>query len=465
LQQLETLEGSEALRFQKGTIREAIVDFFAETLQEVTFTVLEGGTINVEKTFTDSECDEAFDRALHACTVKLLEVAADPYSFCPMEVLWVIPEDVRASLFECFAVQRLEEEILREHVRERVNRVFNLDEQEVVLFLRNRVYIRRNVALQKLPSGTERRFAGQSAEVLAQGYSSHFPNGAWSEIEGVLPDILKDRLDFTTIDNRTFIRRFIPVFRSMVEVILLEKFNELHKEDLLAFSGYILRNHFDAILKFTANDLLGHIERRDKNAELFIKYYNGDVKIDDEGNKVVQHAILDKYNQKWNYTAILSTLIQWKEGKNRAGSQETKLRKLMTRQNEAKAVFSKELPLKQQADGLKGDLKDKIEANRHAFKELKQASGSSKALMQKNHATMLNMKNEDRRLIEELKALYKEYEALDKRYINALKDLQNRKKQVGMQATELKETLTQNKAIKKNYDTIVFSLATVLAKR
>ncbi|MDX1295275.1 MAG: hypothetical protein R3302_03355 [Sulfurimonadaceae bacterium] len=431
----------------------------------MTVTVLEGGQINIEKAFAVPEHNETFDRALHECTVKLLEVAADPYSFCPMEVLWVIPRDVRESLFASYNGCRLEEEVLREYIRERINHVFRLDEQEVVLFLREQIFIRRNIPIQKDKTGTERRFAGKSAEVIQEGYKEHFPKGAWVEIEPVLPDILKDRLDFTSIDNRTFIRRFIPVFRSMVEVILLEKIEALHKEDLLAFSGYVLRNHFDSILKFTANDLLGHIEQRNKNAESFIKYYNGDVKIDDEGNKVVQHAILDKYNQKWNYTAILSTLIQWKEGKNRAASQEVKLRKLMQRQEEAKAVFEKELPMKEQADGSKNSLKEKIEANRRAFKELKQVSGSSKALMQQNHATMLNMKNEDRRLIEELKALYKEHEALDKRYHNALKELQNRKKQVGMQATELKETLTQNKAIKKNYDAIVFSLASVLAKR
>ena len=251
----------------------------------------------------------------------------------------------------------------------------------------------------------------------------------------------------------------------MVEIMILGKINDLGKDDLIAFSGFILRIYFDAILKYTAETLLKYIEKRNKNAELFIKYYNGNVVIDDEGNKIVQHAILDSNNQKWNYSSILSILIQWKEARNRAKSQEDKLREILERRKAAELSLSKTEPAKQYADKIIDALKEQINANRNKFKQFKEESVTSGKIQQTHRDILLNMKSDDNKLVEQLRKAYEEHDTDLRRYDNALKEVKNWQRQAASHAQQLKETYAQNKIIKANYTRILNALTSVFAKR
>jgi hypothetical protein len=464
LKRLETTYPIEMLNQNKGAIKQAIIDHFAETDQVIMLSVYKDH-ITVKKEFIDETRDEQYDRSLHACTIRLLAILSDPDTFRSSGILWIIPSEIRQELYTFYQTGHVDEEGIKHELRLRIEQLFGLDEHEIVLFLRQRIYIRKSVAIPNDRQSKERRFAGRSPEVMQEHCKEHFPDGAWADIEEILPDTMQDRLDLTAISNRRFIKTFVPVFRAMVEIVVLEKLGTLQKDDLLAFSGYILRNHFDAILRYVAIDLLGHIESRDKNAENFIKYYNGEIVIDDEGNKIVHHAILDSEGQKWNYSSILSILIQWKEAKNRARHQDEKVRELLERQKAAEASLERAEPKRAQADKAIDALKKQVNANREAFKRLK-ADGKSPSQDHQAHRNMLiKLRDEDRRLVELLRKSYEEHDADLRAYDNALKAVNSWRQQASSNAKQLKEIHEQNKVIKKNHNQIIKALITVLAKR
>lgn len=463
LKSLETEFSPELLRQKKGTIKQAITEHFAQTFQEIILSVYEEH-IEVNKTLIDPSKDAAFDRCLVQCDLKLLEIKNNPERYQPVDILWAIPHERRVELFSYFNTALSNEEI-KEQIRDRLSVLFELDEDEIILFLRNNIYIRKNVAAQKKREAQERRFAGKSPEEMKELCTDYFPDGIWPGIEALLPDTIEDRLNFSTISNRKFIKTFIPVFRSMVEIMLLEKIKDLGRDDLIAFSGFTLRNNFDAILTVTAKNLLEHIEKRDKNAETFIKYYDGSVIIDDEGKKVVQHAILDVHNQKWNYSSILSILMQWKEAKVRAATYEEKLKQLLERQHTAEEAVEKLEPANKGAVHEIDLFKEKVNNNRKAFKALKTECERSSKIMQAKRPELIKLRDLDRDLVNQLKKIYEKHDKVLKQYSNREKEFQNWHRQASDHAKQFKEVLAQKKVIKGNYDGIIRALITVFAKR
>ncbi len=464
LKDLETQFSSELLRQKKGTIKQAVTEHFTQTFQEIVLSVYEE-RIEITKAFIDPLKDAAFDRVLFQCDLKLMEIRNNPERYRPVDVLWVISHERRVELFSYFERTSLGIEAVKEHIRERFSIIFELEEDEIVLFLRDNIYIRKHAADRKKKEGEERRFAGKSPEEMQKFCVKHFPDEIWTNIKALLPDILEDRLNFSTISNRKFIKTFIPVFRSMAEIILLEKIKKVGKDDMLAFSGFVLRNNFDVILKYTANNLLEHIEKRDKNAEIFVKYYDGSVVIDDEGKKITQHAILDAHNQKWNYSSILSILMQWKEAKVRSHSYEKKLKQLLERQNIAEEAVKKIEPAKRSADSDIDAMKEKVNANRKVFKKLRTACEHSAELMRTKRPELLELRDRDRDLITKLKKVYEKHDKALKQYSNREKEFHNWHKQASDHAKQFKEVLAQSKVIKGHYDGIVKALITVFAKR
>ena len=87
------------------------------------------------------------------------------------------------------------------------------------------------------------------------------------------------------------------------------------------------------IFIFTAKVLLDFIENRNKNAENFIKYYNEDVIIDTNGNKIQKYAIIDSKQQKWNYSSIVSVMMQYKQAKIKLASQADAIQAALLRVN------------------------------------------------------------------------------------------------------------------------------------
>ena len=293
---------------------------------------------------------------------------------------------------------------------------------------------------------------------MSQMFDTLFPDGLLQEIEEFLPEVLDEQLNFTNIDNVTFNKNYIQSFRSMVEILLVETVENMPMDKLEGFTGYVLRQYFDDILVYTARELLYYVEERNKNAEAFVKYYKDEVVIDADGKKIQKYAIIDAKNQTWNYSAILSVLMQYTQAKKRVEQQDTKIANIEKRIEEIKGEVAYERQEKQTAEEHVQRLNEHLTLKK-AQMHRRESGGENNAVWQAQAS------KEHSELLDEMKTSREEALFAGRRYQNKLTELDNWKKQLVAHHTQMKEIRQQNENIIEMINLIVDAIAVVFAKR
>lgn len=311
LDKLKVPKDEKIFELKKGTLIEGIVEYFNLTFQTVSVDI-SLHNCSITKHFTDDTSSELLDRMLFKHSKLLIDISQQNEAYRTLPYLLSIPEETRDLLLKGFIDKNESMEKARKMLRLQIQPIFNVGERDITFFLRGRIWIRYYTPPKKVLKGEDKRFAGESQEELAGMYQMYFPNGTWKDIESILSEVLEEKLNFGIIDNATFTKTFIPVFRGMIEILLIDVVNPKDRNKIEGFTGYILRIYFDKILLYTAKNLLLFIEKRDKNAEIFIKTFSDDTLIDSSGKKTKKHAIVDEKEQTWNYVTILSILMQYK---------------------------------------------------------------------------------------------------------------------------------------------------------
>ncbi|MCL4430830.1 MAG: hypothetical protein M1300_00730 [Epsilonproteobacteria bacterium] len=320
LDKLNIAKDEKLFELKKGTLIEGIVEYFNLTFQVVSVDI-SLNNCSITKHFTDDTSSEILDRMLYKHSNVLIDISQQKDAYRTLPYLLSLPEETRDLLLQGFIDKNESMDKARKMLRLQIQPIFNLGERDITFFLRGRIWIRYYTPPKKVPEGEDKRYAGESQEELATMYQTYFPNGLWKDIESILNEVLEEKLNFSVIDNATFTRTFIPVFRGMIEILLIDIMNPKDRPKIEGFTGYILRIYFDRILLYTAKNLLLFVENRDKNAEVFIKTFSDDTLIDSTGKKTKKHPIVDEKQQTWNYVTILSILMQYKQAKLRIISQ------------------------------------------------------------------------------------------------------------------------------------------------
>lgn len=320
LNKLNISNNKQLFDLKKGTLIDAIENYFNLTFQHITVDITLSNC-SITKNFIDEAGSEEFDRLLYTNSKLLINTARQKEKFHILPFLLLIPEEVKNTVFKLFLDKNITITKARTLTRFQVEPIFELSEKDIIFFLRGRMWIRYFTAPKQVLDGKEKRFAGESAEELDAMYCTYFPNGMWQDIVAILDEVLDQKLNFSIIDNATFSKTFIPVFKGMIEILLIDVISPDERERIEGFTGYVLRKYFDQILLHTVKYLLTFVENRDKNAEVFIKHYSDDVLIDSTGKKTYKYAIIDAKQQTWNYVTILSILIQYKQAKLRIVTQ------------------------------------------------------------------------------------------------------------------------------------------------
>lgn len=320
LNKLNISNDNQLFNLKKGTLIDAIEDYFNLTYQRICVDITLH-TCSITKNFIDEGGSEEFDRLLYTNSKLLINTAQQKENLHILPFLLLIPEEVKNTVFKLFLDQQITITKARTLTRFQVEPIFELSEKDIIFFLRGRMWIRYFTPTKKITDGKEKRYSGESVEELDAMFSNYFPNGIWQDIEAILDEVLDQKLNFSIIDNATFTKTFIPVFRGMIEILLIDVITPDEREKIEGLTGYVLRKYFDQILLHTAKYLLMFVENRDKNAEVFIKNYSDDVLIDSTGKKTHKYAIIDSKQQTWNYVTILSILIQYKQAKLRIVTQ------------------------------------------------------------------------------------------------------------------------------------------------
>lgn len=453
---LQTLDIDNITLFddKKGAIKKALVTYFEARNQSVEVE-LSFNRCTLSKSFVDLNISETFDRKLFQNSLRFIDISLNRDSYSPLPYLISIPENIRQELFEPFEHPHTAREISRQQIEQ----IFKLDPRDIVFFIRGRISIRLYTLPKRVPDGVERRFAGESPELMQKMYEEYFPDGAWSHIEEILGEVLAEKLNFGVIDNFTFAKTSVNVFRSMIEIMLLELVKENHRDKIEGFTGYVLRHNFQKIFLYTAQNLLQFVENRDKNAELFIKYYADEIVIDANGNKIQKYAITDTKNQKWNFSSIVSVMMQYKQMKLRIAAQKEAIQTAQLRTGE----IQKEIESEKETHHA---LVEKLESIDGMIAENDGKILQSKAKSSTSDRTEIQRLNniQDELYIQKKNEKY-QLELSNGRLSNKKIELVRRNKKLFYEQNALKTLIEQTLPITQSYDLICEAIASVLAKR
>jgi len=201
----------------------------------------------------------------------------------------------------------------KEKIRQRLKEQISISSKDVVLFLNDKVVIRRF----KLQAGDEeqarreQRYNGLPKEELILLKKSIFESlEAEQEIVADITDhILEHELDFGRITHPYFAKNYIKIFQKQLFDFLKDNLSE---EDMVleGLANLILRESWILIHTKMALSILGLVGQKNPNAENFLKNYSGDIEVDNDRNKFKLPEILDKSGMKWNVPSIIGIVMQ-----------------------------------------------------------------------------------------------------------------------------------------------------------
>ncbi|MBN2870604.1 MAG: hypothetical protein JXK04_06590 [Campylobacterales bacterium] len=464
LKQLGVSQNEELFEEKKGALIKGLVEFFSRSFQPVDVE-LGFDRCSIAKHFTDPSRPEAFDRMLHANILVFLEIKNKKEAFHPLPYLLSIPEETRSRVMIGFIERGENMERARQITRQQIDAVFGLDERDIIFFLRGRISVRYFTPPKKFPEGADKRFGGESVEDMEAMYTAYFPKGAWGAIEPILDEVIEDKLNFSLIDNVTFAKTFIPVFRSMIEILLLDIVSVEQRSKIEGFTGYVLRQHFHPILLHTAKNLLECVENRDKNAEQFIKYFSEEVLIDANGNKIQKYAIVDSKQQRWHYNSILSVMMQYKQVKLKIASHKEAIVDAQERVSECEAEITAERNKKYALMDKIAEIEAMITDAETRFLQLKGKTPTKEeeALSLKSDITRLSVRQKE--LYGQMKSKTGELELINGKMANKTNELSRRQKKLADEKKSLQATFEQTAPIRESYELVSEALSLVLAKR
>jgi hypothetical protein len=462
LNSLTAVFGAEQVIKRRGTIHRAISDHFSKSDQKVSV-IFHSGQIVVQKEFDSLDYDEESDRLNYIVKSKLKEIITNADEYKPIPSMWVIPKSHKDELIKAYEKTTASTNEIREFLKFNLKEQFDLTHRDIVLFLREKIFIREYTPPRVYPDGVDKRFAGLDKEEVERLYEENFPDGLEDKIVSIMPEVLAEKLNFSIIDNATFIRDFIPVFRSMIEIIILESGLDLDHITLEGLSGYVLRVNFDKILYLCAKNLFEHLERRDRNAELFIKYYTDDVIIDSKGKRIQKYAIVDSNGQKWNSTAILSIIIQNKESDKKIERQEQQI--LMVKDRFDKA--GNDLIV---AESRKDQTNAKFQEMVMEIKSLEmqtQSLNSRMSTKSKNEIEneKLALQRKRLNLLDSKKSMQIKKDQVDREFRNKSTELTNWENRLRKEKQLLSQIKSSILTIKENYEMLLRALVITFMKR
>jgi len=311
LNELFTVFGEEKTLARTKTIGTCIANHFKYYAQECEVEIIEG-KVKVSNTFQKGINTAEMDKAWIGLNVSLQKLVNDKQGFALQEHLLCFPQDILQSLYKKFLNTSIEDDYkeLRNTIRPAVEKNFELDTRDIVLFLRQKLYVRYFVDMRKMSEDENRRFRGVSPELLEGLYKENFPENFSDILLDMAPDVIYDALDFRRIDNLGFKAKYIEVFRALVDVAMSEYTSSLDKENVLALNGYILRLHFDQLLYLCAEILIDMVMKRDRKADEFLRFYNGETIVGSNGKKIKKPFVADAKQNIWNYSSIFSVMTQ-----------------------------------------------------------------------------------------------------------------------------------------------------------
>ncbi|MDX1810272.1 MAG: hypothetical protein R3331_12120 [Sulfurospirillaceae bacterium] len=360
----------------------------------------------------------------------------------------------------------------KELLREKIELKFQLKTKDTILFFDDMIYVKKFLQVESKDQ-QERRSCGIPAEVLQEYKAKYFKDDSHKEIIfRLLVSAMEDTLSYKRIDPLQFNKLFIPVFINIFEILLIENTDLNDEVSIKGFGLYLLREMFDEIMLYIAEDILFNFSNHDRKAIEFLSFFSVNDTIDAKGVRHKSKPILDESNNAWNITTIRSIMVQHIKAK----------QDLYDKKNALVAINKKldsfshslmELTQKIKAKDLNYDeIDNKIENIKHTLRKTEESDsptvkyvedGVEKVLEKKLLTTKL-FKKEDELLLEQ-HALKKEIDVLGLQVENKKKEVATWQKKYNEAKEALRLLETKGHPIDELYTRIKKALAKTLTMR
>jgi len=313
---LSSLFSEERVLEHTPAIKKGMQKHFEKKYQKTEVTI-ETNIVFIKNIPKSVDMHPSLNRALCMLDNKVFHLLENMQEYGTNSSLKQFSKENLSQLLDCFKTGEVDVCDVRVYIRDAIKNFFKLHQRDMVFFFTQKMYIRHFMDKKKLE---EKRFNSFEPEKLEEMIKKSFPDDFSETIMQMVPEFENSSLNFSRMDNAKFHKSLIDNCRGFVDVLMLPYIEAYDEGSVLALNGYILRNSFDKILAAMANILLKKVLLRDKNADRFLKYYNGDTIMEQNGENIQKRGIVDEHNNKWNYSAIFSIITQHKQAGNRLQS-------------------------------------------------------------------------------------------------------------------------------------------------
>jgi Sec-independent protein translocase protein TatA len=397
----------EALIQERPNIRKAIKSYFSLYNQHISvlFKGLDAIVIKDLKKNIYGENSEQF----HIMSQYLASLIYKIDSFKVNDGVYMIPKDelIKAGCdFENISDEGLKKELYRESAKV----AFELDGKDLVFFVNEKLTIKKFISSAQ---GAERRAYGLPTEELEKLKNIIFEKNVQEEIAQAIMLLSKTSVNFSSISNDYFRKNAITLTQDALYRVASIFLNEdAHVALKKAFVNYIFRENFIQIHQYFAQELIELHALRDKNAEQFLRFFDGKIEVID-GRQVQKPDIIDSKNQRWNAVSILPIAI----GKIRSDKEILTLKETLQKASTKIAeLTSKTGLLDKEFGGLKGQKEEIEEAIYEVIQESKELQERNYNLKKKRnkHPLSTSEQEEMNDLVIEIRKYSKEEDRLRK---------------------------------------------------
>ena len=462
LNELFSQHGKDKTLTRMDTVRSAIYKYFKAYDQECEVNI-DGSAIKIVNQLKCGVQTAEMDRALLGLDVSMKRMLAHKEKYRLQENLLCYPEEVLSELYQRFVSTELEEDYagLREKLRASVQDSFDLQSRDIVIFLRKNLYIRYFVDLRAKRESQNRRFLGVSADELALIYEENFPDDFGEILLDMATEVINDALDFNRIDNLTFKTKYIEVFRALVDVAMADYTDGISADNVMALNGYILRIYFDELLYRCAELLIEKVMQRNKKADKFLHFYNGEVVIGTNGKKIKKPFITDTNGNIWNFGSVFSVMTQCVRYEDKYTQQSEAIKALNDHHQKAFSFVT----LQKEGDRKCSEELTRIRQQLDACTLVKKNLSSISKPTKEEVGKLLEKKAEEKLLLDKHAKLYSQKNDAALRLENANITERHRLKQVDMAKKSLRQLERNGEVLLKQKETILKALAKAISCR
>ena len=225
--------------------------------------------------------------------------------------VFLLHQKITTAFYQALKVVE-DEEQKKEVLRAVLKQGLALQPRDAIFFVGGGIMIKK---FQENEIGAQRRmFDGLSEESLQFLERQATKEGFDSKLTNLIHTIAENELDFSRFDNLYFAKNFIKVLQEKFLLLLPKAAMQEEITIQQGYANYLLRQNFDKTLLLLSKELLQKLVAKDRKAETFVRFYNGETTFSPDGRRFQKPDILDANSGRWNSATLFQVVMQRKIG-------------------------------------------------------------------------------------------------------------------------------------------------------